>query len=573
MKKIVALGFGIIFYVSSSAQVNYPQNYFQSPLDTEMVLSGNFGEIRPNHFHAGFDIKTGNREGLSVYAVADGYISRIKISPYGYGKALYITHPNGYTSVYGHLKAFPENIQNFIKTAQESKQSFELDTLLQNTSLLVKKGEVIAYSGNTGGSQGPHLHFEIRETQTEKPVNPYLFGYKVKDTEKPKITQLAIYPLDNFTLINNKNGIKKLVPIYQNGNYILKSSDSLTISGKFGFAIDCYDTETNSINKNGVYSIELQSGGKRIYYCEYEKFSFENARYVNTHIDYVSYKKNNSKLQKCFVSKNNQIELYKDLVDNGVLDFNDDAIHWIKFIVKDFYGNVSELVFKVKGNKKQFSAVQDKITENIFDCSKPNTFKNNDIEITIPTFALYDDLKFNYSSSVKANTPYAPLHHIQNHLTPLQKTITLKLKPSNLPDSLQSKACIISINEKGKINYEGGNYKDGYVVTETKNFGNFTISIDAVAPKLLPMFKKEENGIVNFKSVKSINFKVSDNLSGIKTYNLFIDNKWCVMEFEPKKDLLFYDFEKNITKGTHTLTIEVTDVKGNSTKQEYTFER
>lgn len=572
MKKVVTLILYFGFCVSFYAQVNYPQNYFQSPLDTEIVLSGNFGEIRPNHFHAGFDIKTGNREGLSVYAVADGYISRIKISPYGYGKALYITHPNGYTSVYGHLKAFPENIQNFIKTVQESKQAFEIDTLLQTTSLLVKKGEIVAYSGNTGGSQGPHLHFEIRETDTEKPVNPYLFGYKVKDTEKPKITQLAIFPIEN-SLINNKPEIKKIKPILSNGNYILKPADSLTISGKFGFAIECYDTESNSINKNGVYSIELQSGGKRVYYCEFEKFTFENARYVNAHIDYISYKKNNLTLQKCFLSKNNQIEIYKDVINKGILDFNDNAVHWIKFIVKDFYGNSSELVFKVRGDKKQFAAIQDKITESIFDCTKINTFKNSDIEITIPAFALYDDLKFNYSSSVKATTPYAPLHHIQNNLVPLQKPITLKLKPSNLPDSLQSKACIISINEKGNVNYEGGDFKDGYVITETKKFGNYTISIDVSAPKLFPQFKKDANGIVNLKLAKGIYFKVSDNLSGIKTYNLFIDGKWYAMEFEPKKSLLFYEFEKSITKGSHTIVIEVIDAKGNSTKQEYTFER
>ncbi len=573
MKKIIALVINVGFCVLVNAQVNYPQNYFQSPLDTEIVLSGNFGEIRPNHFHAGFDIKTGNREGLKVYAVADGYVSRIKISPYGYGKALYITHPNGYTSVYGHLKSFPEQIDKFIRAMQVSKQSFELDTLLNATALVIKKGDVIAYSGNTGGSQGPHLHFEIRETLSEKPVNPYLFGYKVNDNQAPRITQIAVYPLSSDATVNGKNNIKKITPVYANGKHTVKPIDSITVSGNIGFGIDCYDSETNSTNKNSVYSIELQSGGKRIYYCEYEKFSFENARYVNAHIDYFQYKKANLKLQKCYLSKNNKIELYKGVIDNGIIDFNDGAIHWITFIVKDFYGNTSELALKVKGNKKALSDKQNKIKESIFDCNKPNTFIKNDIEILFPAFALYDDLQFNYSSSVKATTPYAPLHHLQNTNIPLQKAITLKIKTSNLPDSLQNKACIVSVNEKGKINYEGGNYKDGWIICETKFFGSYTLSIDVIAPKIYPQFKKDANGIVNLRGLKYISFKVSDNLSGIRKYNLFIDNKWMLMEYEPKKQLLFYEIENDISKGLHTMIIEVTDDKGNSEKQEYKFER
>jgi hypothetical protein len=575
MQKVLFFCFTFFIITWAKSQNNYPQDYFRSPMDTDIVLSGNFGEIRPNHFHAGFDIKTGNREGLTIYAVADGYISRIKISPYGYGKALYITHQNGYTSVYGHLSTFPERINNFIKNIQTQKQSFEIDTLIGSTNLLVKQGEIIAFSGNTGGSQGPHLHFEIRETQTEKPVNPYLFGYKIKDLEKPKITQVVLYPMDEYADINGKNTAKKITPILQNGKYTVKNTDSINASGKIGFAIECFDTETSSNNKNSVFSIELQSGGKRIYYCEFEKFSFENARYVNAHIDYVDYKKNNSKLQKCYLSKNNKVEIYKDIVDNGIINFNDDAAHWIKFIVKDFAGNASECIFKIQSKKQENKSFLSTYNKDVllYDCTKENIFQNKEIEIVIPPFALYDDLKFSYAAITKANFKYAPLHSLQNTTVPLQKAIKLKLKAFNLPDSLQNKACIISVSAQGKINYEGGKYMDTYVSTEVKNFGNYTITTDVVPPKIAPLFKADEKGIVNFSGVKTIQFKVSDNLSGVKKYNLFIDNKWVIMEYEPKKELLFYVIESTIAKGSHTLKIEVVDDKENKTTREFSFIR
>ncbi|HEY0030307.1 MAG TPA: M23 family metallopeptidase, partial [Bacteroidia bacterium] len=307
------------------AQNAYPQNDFRSPVDSTLGLAGNFGEIRPNHFHAGFDIRTNNREGMPIYAVADGYVSRIKISAYGYGKALYIAHTNGYTTVYGHLKIFNAGIQNFTEKVQYSKESFEVDTALSSIQLPVKKGDFIGFSGNTGGSQGPHLHFEVRDTKTETPVNPYFFGFKVNDTVKPRITQLAIYPMDEKASINGKHAAKKIAPVYSKGKYTYLKTDTISVNGAIGFGIECYDTETKSTNKNSVFSIELQSGGKRIFYYELEKFTFENARYVNAHVDYASKQLHNTKIQKCFLAKNNQLGIYKNVINNGVLEFNDDS--------------------------------------------------------------------------------------------------------------------------------------------------------------------------------------------------------------------------------------------------------
>ena len=554
------------------AQNNYPQNYFQSPIDTTFSLAGNFGEIRPNHFHAGFDIRTNNHEGMPVYTAADGYISRIKISPYGYGNALYITHPNGYTSVYGHLKSFNTAIQTFERAVQYNKESFEIDTLLSADKLPVKKGDLIGLSGNTGGSQGPHLHFEIRDSKTESPINPYLFGYTVADTVKPRITQLAIYPLDEYSSVNGKNESKKIAPVYKKGNYSFLKTDTLTVSGAIGFGIECYDTETKSNNRNAVYSIELQSGGKRIFYYEMEKFSFENARYVNAHIDYQSKQRHDTKIQKCFLSKNNQLGIYKGVINNGVINFTDDSVHWIRYIVKDYNNNTTELMLKVKSKH----LVQDKtrkLNPVPFDCSKENQFNNEEIQITIPPFALYDDVVFNYSKPASVKGTYSPLHQIMNDEVALQKSYSLSIKPAKLPDSLQNKACIISVSDKGKRSYEGGSYKDGWVTTQTKDFGNFAIAVDSTPPKIRTAFPSAKNPMINLTKAKTIGIIATDNLSGIRKYRATIDGNWVLMEYEMKQNLLYYIFNGTLKPGIHRFEIKVSDDKNNTSFLFVTFKR
>lgn len=564
----------LFFSISLFSQTNYPSNYFDSPVHIKISLVGNFGEIRPNHFHAGFDIKTNSKEGLPVYAAADGYISRIKISPYGYGKALYITHPNGYTSVYGHLQSFDKNIAVYCKTIQYAKESFEIDTLLQANALPVKKGDLIALSGNTGGSQGPHLHFEIRETATEKPVNPYFFGYKIDDNVKPTITEVAVYPIGETASVNGKQIVKKIKPTLNKGNYTLNKLDTLTVNGEIGFGIECYDKETGATGPNGVFSIELQSGGKRIYYHDLEKFTFENARYVNAHIDFAEKQKHNDVIQKCFLAKNDQLGIYKNVINNGVINFTDDSVHWIKIIVKDFVGNASEIMLKVKSSSKSKIVQKTKNTAEItFDFLKENQFKNDDFQIIIPAFALYEDLKFNPSSSAAKKGTYSNLIHIQNDETPLQKAFSLSIKPINLSNALQSKAAIISINSKGKQSYEGGSFTNGLVTTQTKVFGNFAVIIDTVAPSLKLNLKTDGLKPIDLTKAKTINIIAKDDLSGIKKYRASIDGKWVLCEYETKKDLLYYTFDESVSAGTHSFKIEVRDDKNNLSVLQFTFDR
>ena len=578
-KPFFLLNFLFTLYFTLPAQTNYPKNDFRSPVDTTMSLAGNFGEIRPNHFHAGFDIRTNNREGMPIYAVADGYVSRIKISAFGYGKALYITHPNGYTTVYGHLLNFDNDIQTLANKIQYLEESYEIDTILSPVILTVKKGELIGLSGNTGGSQGPHLHFEVRDSNSEMPINPYYFGYIIPDTVKPRITQIAIYPLNESASINGKNSPKKITPIYKKGNYSFLKSDTITANGNIGFAIECHDTETRSTNKNSVFSIELQSGGKRIYYQELEKFTFENARYVNAHIDYESKQKYGSKIQKCFVSKNNESGIFKDVIDRGAIQFNDDSTHWIRFIIKDYIGNTTELTLKVKGSSNRILSKISKERKNdspdhkMIDCLQENKFNTADFRITIPAAAMYDDVILNYSK--KGNMPgtYCPLYQIMDDETPLQKYVSIGIKAIVLADSLQSKACIVSYNKKGKKNYEGGTFSEGWLNTQTKTFGSFSISIDTIAPKIKVYSKQIKDKKFDFSKSKTIGILASDNLSGIRKYRATIDGKWVLCEYEFKKNLLFYTFDQSITKGEHFFQIEVTDDKQNTSILSFVFIR
>ncbi len=574
MQKLRFLIFGLILLpFAVFAQIQYPQNDFRCPVDTTLTLAGNFGEIRPNHFHAGFDIRTNNREGMPIYAIADGYISRIKISAYGYGKALYITHSNGYTSVYGHLKSLNGAIGSFTKKIQTLKESYEIDTLLTETLLPVKKGDLIGLSGNTGGSQGPHLHFEIRDSKTEMPINPYFFGYKIADTVKPRIVQLAVYPLSGQASVNGKHISKKIAPVYKKGKYTYLKQDTLLLNGPIGFGIECYDTETRSSNKNGVFSIELQCGGKRIYYHELETFTFENARYVNAHIDYESKQKHGNNIQKCFVSKNNKLNIYKDLVNSGIIDFADDSVHWMRFIVKDFVGNTTEIMLKVKSTSLLPPAKIRKLGPDVFDCMIPNQFNSEEFKVSIPAEAMYDDELFTYTKPGSLAGTFSPMHKIMNEGIALQKSISISIKPVKLPDSLQNKACIISINKKGGKTYEGGSYADGWVNTQTKEFGIYAVGIDTIAPKLKPTFKMIQNQPADLSKAKTIGILASDNFSGLRKYRANIDGAWVLMEYEFKQNLLFYTFDASVMKGEHVFILEAWDAKDNKSEISFTFKR
>ena len=360
MKKLILSSILLLHFLCFS-QEKYPKNYFIEPVSIPIFLSGSFGELRSNHFHAGIDIKTQGKEGLNVFATADGYVSRIKVQQLGYGKAIYITHPNGYTSVYGHLSKFADEIEKHVKSIQYKKENYATENLyFKKDKFSVKKGEIIAYSGDTGGSGGPHLHYEIRDTETEHVINPLLFGLKVEDTTAPAFRALKVYALSSDARINQQRKSFQ-IPIKNLGigKYI---ADRITASSVIGFGVNVFDRFNKAPNKNGIYSLEMLVNGQRFYYHDVETFSFSESKFLNLHIDYEHYKKYKRRYQKTYKVTSNRLSTYKDLINNGKINIQKNLNYTIEIIAKDFEGNVSSLKIPVAGKESNTIFTEQKDT-------------------------------------------------------------------------------------------------------------------------------------------------------------------------------------------------------------------
>ncbi len=544
--------------IFSFSQKQYPQNYFRSPVGIPIHLSASFGELRPSHFHSGIDIRTQGQIEKNIYAIADGYISRISVSPFGYGKALYITHPNGYVSVYAHLNSFAGKTADYTKDIQHKTRRFGINTYLPEGRIPVKKGQLIALSGNTGGSGGPHLHFEIRDAETEEPINPMLFNFKIKDDLAPNIMDIFIFPLDKKSSINGKNEMKQLKASGANGKFKVNAGN-IKLNGKIGFGIRTRDKINKSSFKFGVYSIELQVDKKTIYFHTLERFSFDETLYINSLMDYQIYRNDKMKVQRCFVQPNNKLSIYNHVLNKGIVNFKDDKEHTVQFIVKDTYGNTSKIEFRVKSTSK-VTKPKKEVTKHLMYYEGKNYFENKEIKISIPNNALYDNIDFQYNMMPKNKQTFSKIHQVHRSTTPLHRKINIEIKSDKLPDYLYDKALIGRLKRGGKFSAVGGLYENGFVTVSTRHFGTFAVVVDTIAPKILPL-NIQKNNIVSDKN--KIKFKITDELSGIQYYHGYIDGNWVLFEYDAKKDLLFHVLDNKIKKGKHKLMLKVADAKNN----------
>lgn len=543
----------------------YPKNYFRSPLDIPLYLSGSFGELRPNHFHSGLDIKTNAKEGYPIYAIADGYISRIRVQASGFGYALYLTHPNGYVSVYAHIKTYSPLIAREAKKKQYEKESFEIDEQYNLfNGIKVKKGDIIALSGNSGSSGGPHLHFEIRDEKTETTINPILFGIPVEDNIKPVFSGLYIYPVRGG-MVNNSTARLKVPLIGQNGSY--KANTAIRVQGKIGFAIEAYDKHNGSKNSNGLYSTELLLDGKAIYYADLEKFPFSETKFINSYLDYSEKMKSGKSIQKTFVDDGSTLSIYKNVVNHGFVFFNDTNTHTLAYIVTDAHGNTSTLNFSVKAEKAVSAPTKTPYTPGkTFAFQKDNKFTNSSVEVKIPAYSLYDTLSFEYGVSPRLAGTYSNLYAIHNKYTPLNNPIQLSIKADESILPYKDKAIIV--NEKKRA--QGGVWKEGWVSTSIKTFGNYCIAIDTVPPSIKPITIADGK---NMAMNSAILIRIGDNLSGVKTYKASIDGKWALMAFDGKSGLLSHYFDELTGPGKHDFELILTDYKDNVKVYNATFFR
>jgi murein DD-endopeptidase MepM/ murein hydrolase activator NlpD len=540
----------------------YPITDFGQPLDiTPPALAGSFGEIRGNHFHSGIDFRTNQREGYPVYAVADGYISRLRVQNSGFGQALYINHPNGFTTVYGHLQRFSPKIATIVKDLEYEKKSFEIDEFPDATLIPVHKGEIIAWSGNRGSSGGPHLHFEIRDTKTEETINPQFFGIIIPDNIPPVIHGLYVYRLNGKTF--NESIPKQAIGITgANGSY--KTTAPINLTGEVGFGIVVTDRHNGLSGTNGVYSIQLEVDGKKVYTSALERFAFEDSKAINSHIDYPTYLNTKRSIQKSFVEPGNPLKIYSGLINSGRINFNDGAAHQLRYIITDSKGNSSVLPFTVNAGSAPI-ATATVPAGIIYPYNKVNEFNADDVKVVFPLGTLYSDLNFTYKKLPKpTGNAWSAVHQIHNRYTPLHIGFDISIKADNLPESLKSKALIVNSNGSS----QGGGFENGYVKAIPKNFGSFYIAIDTIAPRIVPVNIAEGKSMAG---LSKIFFKISDNLSGIKSFNGYIDGKWALMEFDTKTATLWHSFDERTTSGKHTLELVVVDMKENSRKYTVTF--
>ncbi len=571
-----AISTTILFYLlfrvicqQSYAQVKIDKSYYRSPLDIGLYLSGNFGEMRTNHFHTGLDIKTAGVEGQNVRACADGYVARIKNSPWGYGNVLYVNHPNGQTTVYAHLNRFNSEIDSFYRSVQFRKQQYAIDVYPGPSMLPVKKGDLIAYSGNSGSSGGPHLHFEIRNTENDRPINPMLFGFDIKDNIPPRIQGIRIYQFPNDSLPGICNRTH-LVSGGANG-YALRNGSQLELNGygMYGLAVHTTDMLNGSGNICGVHNIQLYLDGKLIYEHQMDSLDFYTNRYMNAHTDYAYFKETKKSFHKSFIEPNNKLDLYKTAKNRGLFSINDTKEHQVEYIITDVSGNVSKLNFTLKNNKTSSLETSFKQEKAEILCCDNSSFVRDDFACYFVPGIVYNNLPVDYKKSEQKAGRYSATHSINNTDIPVQQKYLIKIK-AEIPSNKQDKAIIVE-EYQGRLYPAGGStYDNGWVSARVRSFGTFYVMIDDTAPEIA--FSNIRDG-QQFNG-KYIYINAGDNLSGMADYNAFINGNWAPTEYDSKKRrYIIHLSDLSIPEGENTLKFEAKDERGNMSSQSIKFHR
>ncbi len=549
-----------LFGVTANTQPPSEGERFRSPVDFNMYLSGTFGELRDGHFHAGIDIKTYEQTGKAVKMIAAGYVSRIKISATGYGKAIYVTHPNGYTSVFAHLKDFNRTIKRYVQSVQKAKERYEIDISVPKDKLYYKKGNIIGYSGNSGYSFGPHIHFEIRETASQMPVNPLQFYFDVEDDIPPTLRYLKLYDDSGekaYKLTSNDRG-----------KYNLTGSDTLDVWGSVSFGLEAIDKLTGAPNPNGPYAFKVSMNDSLLFWWSADRFSFYETRYINAFIDYAEYIDSRRKFMQTRQLPNNRLSMYRKTLHDGLYPLDSGEVAKWRMEVSDFHGNVSVLSFYTL-NHESFEQSINKKADVDRDSVCFEISPNEAREIDIPGLSLrFSDKSFYNTASFavkqKIIDTLKVAFQVGDKHIPLHRRFIMIADSLPFAKSLQKKLYWGIYDEKDKkFDPVKTTFKNGKLIASTRNFGIYTIKPDTVAPNIKWPGLEEP-----FLKGDTLKLEIKDNFSDIKTYDLYINNEWVIAEYDKKDDLLFYIFDRKLSPGELTIKCQLEDYAGNKTTSE-----
>jgi hypothetical protein len=548
--------FGFIF--SFFAQVPFKSTSFEPPVTNTNSITGTFGEIRKDHLHTGIDFAV--KEKTEVYSIDEGYVSRIKVSSVGYGKAIYITHPGGYVSVYGHLNEYNVVVEDYVKRKQYEKESYEIELFPDPNLFRIKKGDIVGYSGNTGGSSGPHLHFEIRNEITEHPINPYYFNFLPPDIKKPIIKKVYFFPYDEYAQINNENKPFEIIISGNKLDSLHNYKDTILVSGSFYTGVMALDSVQNFFSGD-IYGVAVKVDNRCVSELAFDSLDFDQGRAVNSVINYQEYFRSGKQIICSYKAPGNHLNIYKINVSNGITHFQDTGFHQIKMITSDFQGNTDSIEFIVKSvvtTKQNFIS---KKTYAAFP-GKDFHYDSDNISITIPSDALYDSLNFKVTAIKKTSKTYSDLFAIGKPNISLHTAMFLIIKPT-FPITKDTSKLTIALYNNNQFKFISSTHEHGKLSAKTKEFGTFCIVADSVPPtiKLLSQLKNHridpDNNIV---------FRITDNFSGIGNYSLRLNGKWVLAAYDAKSNSLIYTPNPDeLQKGKNEFVVTVTDRLQNKT--------
>lgn len=572
----------LLFFIPAIGYANptgWDEDYFIHPLNIPVDLSGNFGELRGSHFHAGYDFRTRGQKGYDVKAAAEGYISRISVSPTGYGNALYITHPNGSKTVYAHLKEFSPEIKEIVRKEQFRKKSFSVRIHPNPSRLPVEQGEVIGKSGNSGSSSGPHLHFEIREASSQEPVNPDFFNFPFEDNYSPEIKAIQLHPLENSSTIlvsrGNRTETARLNPVMlevtrQGNSYELKHAEKVWVSGPVGVSVEAIDRMRNRGRPLGVKEVTFSKDEEVIFHDIKDRFAFWQTRYIQAYTDHSARIDKNRSFQRLYKLPNNNVPFYRTVRNRGIFEVEKGETSRFSLKVEDGHSNTSRLSFEMTGYQPSdhlFSPIQRLQVpfDKVMPYGQRNYFRNEHMHVSFPENSFYDTVYFNYTREHPYDEAFSHRHHIHDQKTPVHNFFTINIEPVNLPPELRDKAFVAHIDEDDDFSYVGSESSGARIKGRHRTLGMFEIRVDTVRPQIKAS---------NFSAETKINqrdylhFTIRDEVSGIASYEATVNGKWVLAEYDPKNDRLSIPLDQLIPNGSLNLKVEVADRLGN----ENTFE-